>query len=82
MQARLCAIAPTCFLIIDARGASITYGQLGGVVCSSSSSLSVRDAFFCLFWAEMLQGYVFGGAEFEKSGPESIRKLLDPESGS
>ena len=27
-------------LIIDARGASITYGDLGGVVCSSSSSSS------------------------------------------
>ena len=34
-------------LIIDARGASITYGDLGGVVCSSSS-LSVRDVLVCL----------------------------------
>ena len=66
-------------MIIDARGASITYGQLGGVVVVC---VSVREFFFAVFWAEMVWGYVFEGADFEKRGPESIRKLLDPESGS
>ena len=47
--------------------------------CSSVLSVSF---FFAVFWAEMVWGYVFEGADFEKSGPESIRKLLDPESGS
>ena len=60
-------------MIIDARGASITYGELGGVVCLSVSF----GGMFSMVW-----GYVFEGADFEKSGPESIRKLLDPESES
>ena len=43
----------TLTVIIDARGASITYGDLGGVC------VSVREVLFCLVWA----GVVVGGCE-------------------
>ena len=48
---------------------------------------SIRWCVVCLcvvrevFFASVVQGYVFEGAAFEKSGPESIRNLLHPESG-
>ena len=41
-------------LIIDARGASITYGELGGVVCCLCVCVSVREFLFAVFWAEMV----------------------------
>ena len=63
-------------LIIDARGASITYGHLGGVVCGS---VVVHDFLFCLVWAvvavgggKVVYGYVFECAEHDKHDPGTI----------
>ena len=66
-------------LIIDARGASITYGQLGGVVVVVVVVVVVRYAIFSL--GLQLMGVKLG-ADHEKIGPETIRNLPDPESGS
>ena len=52
----------------------------------SVSSLSVFYAIFSLgsqlMGVKLMQGYVLGGADHEKIGPETIRNLPDPESGS
>ena len=64
----------SCIVIIDARGASITYGQLGGVV--DCVLLCVRFCFGFEGWcrklvvAKVVYGYVLECSQHDKHGPE------------